>query len=151
MRLEAQYAWSLYGLGKVNYQLGNAQISIPYYQKSIEYAKQGNTPIHPFVLLLSYAGLAEIFKDRGNKDSAIIYFNKALESVPTINRAKLKIYRSLVLMYEGADDHMAVKYLKLETALRDSLFNSKNNKRSFIAYFYNEREKDATTNDRSTD
>ena len=136
----AQYAWSLYGLGKVNYQLGNVEISIPYYRKSVEYAKQDSTPNHSFVLLLSYAGIAEIFKDSGNKDSAFIYFNKALEANPAINRVKLNTYRSLVSMYEGADDHIAVKYLKLEAALRDSLFNSKKTK-EVQSLTYNEQER----------
>ncbi|MBC7826892.1 MAG: tetratricopeptide repeat protein [Chitinophagaceae bacterium] len=142
---DAMYAFSLYGLGKVNYQLGHINIAIPYYQKSIEYAKLDDRKWNLFVLLLSYSGIADIFKDRGNTDSAFVYYNKALESNPDLNRVKLTIYRNVASMYEGKDDRLAVKYLKLEARLRDSLLNSKTSK-AIQTLTYNEYERQRELN-----
>jgi tetratricopeptide (TPR) repeat protein len=131
--------FTMYGLGRVNYLLGNVSIATPYYYESIR-CGQNDGALNPFNLLLSYSGIAEIFEGRAMKDSALVFYQKALDSHPQVNRVKLNIYKRLIRMYDGVDNNMALKYFKLESALRDSLLNARKIKEA-QTLLYNERER----------
>jgi len=78
------YTFTYYGMGKANYQLGNLFIAMAYYKKSYEYVR----PYDRYVYL-SNAGLGELYNAMGNRDSAIIYYNKALSGTTKTKKGYL--------------------------------------------------------------
>ncbi len=118
----AEYTITLYGLGKVNFELGNLSIARPYYEKGLAYSKKFRDPWYSSI---NYMGLGELYKTEGTRDSAILYYNNALN---TMNEKKLvlTIYNDLADLYQTTDPTLAFHYLKQELQLRDSLFTAKN-------------------------
>ncbi|MEI7526981.1 MAG: tetratricopeptide repeat protein, partial [Mariniphaga sp.] len=78
------YAFTLYGLGKVNYQLGNLSIALSYYKESLVTIekKMNGTSYENWIHGLIYMGIGEVFKSNGHSDSAIVYYKEALKTMP---------------------------------------------------------------------
>ncbi len=133
-----EYALTLWGLGKVNYQQGNLSIAMPYYKKSIEYAKNRTSDGY-YTGGLAFAGMGELFKAMGANDSSIIYYRKALE-IELEPKHKLTIYRNLAELYQNTDKDLAFTYLMKEVKLRDSLYTA-NNKREVKNMTLNEQDR----------
>ena len=136
----SEYTLTLWGLGKVNYQLGNFSIAMPYYKKSIECA--GNNIVDDRFLDLAFSGMGELLKAMGNKDSAVAYYLKALK-IERDPKFKLTDYRNLAELYQNSDEHLAFDYLMNEVKLRDSLYKA-NNKREVKNITLNEQERQNT-------
>jgi tetratricopeptide (TPR) repeat protein len=134
------YAFTLYGLGKVNYQLGNLSIAMSYYKESLSLIINiTETSFYNWLHGLIYMGLGEVFKSNGHSDSSIIYYKKALKIMPE-EILKPLIYRNLAELYKNINKDTAFNYLMQEVKLTDSL-NNANNKRDIKILTLNEQER----------
>ena len=120
------YAFTLYGLAKVNYQLNNLSIAMPYYKQSLELIdKRPDANYTNWIRGLNFIGLAELFKSAEHADSSIFYYSKALQVMPEKILIP-NIYRNLAELYKNKDKDLAFDYLMKEAKLRDSLHNATN-------------------------
>ena len=134
------YAFTLYGLGKVNYQLGNLSIAISYYKESLALMiNKTETSYDNWIHGLIYMGLGEVFKSNGHSDSAIFYYKEALKTMPEETLSPV-IYRNLAELYKNINKDTAFNYLMKEVKLTDSL-NNTNNKRDIKNLTLNEQER----------
>ena len=134
------YAFTLYGLGKVNYQLGNLSIAMSYYKESLSLIINiTETSFYNWLHGLIYMGIGEVFKLNGHSDSSIIYYKEALKTMPE-EVLKPVIYRNLAELYKNINKDTAFNYLMKEVKLTDSL-NSANNKRDIKTLTLNEQER----------
>ncbi len=134
------YAFTLYGLGKVNYQLGNLSIATSYYKESLalminKTVRSYDNWIHGLICM----GLGEVFKSNGHTDSAIVYYKEALKTMPEVILIPA-IYRNLAELYKNSNTDTAFNYLMMEVKLTDSL-NSATNKRDIKNLTLNEQER----------
>ncbi|MBS1729533.1 MAG: tetratricopeptide repeat protein [Bacteroidetes bacterium] len=111
---------ALGGMGLVNFKLGNGDIAKPYLYKAIQYSTDA---YDTYYLMFNYDFLAQVYAKENNTDSAISYYNKALNIAHKLRygKEKLDLYKPLAMLYEKTDPQMAITYFKLESALRDSL------------------------------
>ncbi len=134
------YAFTLYGLGKVNSQLGNLSIAMSYYKESLlQIVNNTETSYYNWLHGLIYMGLGEIFKSNGHSDSAIVYYKEALKIMPEEILIPA-IYRNLAELYKNINKDTAFNYLMKEVKLTDSL-NNANNKRDIKILTLNEQER----------
>ena len=134
------YAFTLYGLGKVNFQLGNLSIATSYYKESLTLMINKNeTSYDNWIHGLICMGLGEVFKSNGHADSAIVYYKEALKTMPEEILIPV-IYRNLAELYKDSNKDIAFNYLMKEVILTDSL-NSAINKRDIINLTLNEQER----------
>ena len=135
------YAFTLYGLGKVNYQLGHLSIAMSYYKESLVLIekKMSGTSYENWIHGLIYMGLGEVFKSNGHSDSAIVYYKEALKIMPEEILIPV-IYRNLAELYKNINKDTAYNYLMKEVKLTDSLHNA-NNKRDIKNLTLNEQER----------
>ena len=134
------YAFTLYGLGKVNYQLGNLSIAMSYYKESLALIiNKTETSYENWVHGLICMGLGEVFKSNGHSNSAIVYYKEALKTMPQEILIAV-IYRNLAELYKNTNKDTAFNYLMMEVKLTDSL-NSAINKRDIKILTLNEQER----------
>ena len=135
------YAFTLYGLGKVNYQLGHLSIAMSYYKESLVLIvkKMKETSYDNWIHGLICMGLGEVFKSNGHSDSAIVYYKEALKTMPEEILIPV-IYRNLAELYKNINKDTAFNYLMKEVKLTDSL-NNANNKRDIKNLTLNEQER----------
>jgi tetratricopeptide (TPR) repeat protein len=136
----ATYAFTLYGLGKVNYQLGNLSIAMSYYKESLALMiNKAETSYDNWIHGLICMGLGEVFKSNGHADSAIVYYKKALKTMPEVILLPV-IFRNLAGLYKNINKDTAFNYLMMEVKLTDSL-NNATNKRDIKNLTLNELER----------
>ena len=136
----ATYAFILYGLGKVNYQLGNLAIAMSYYKESLALMiNKTETSYDNWIHGLICMGIGEVFKSNGHADSAIVYYKEALKTMPEEILIPV-IYRNLAELYKNSNKDIAFNYLMKEVILTDSL-NSAINKRDIKNLTLNEQER----------
>ncbi|GEM_PF-291855 len=136
----ATYAFTLYGLGKVNYQLGNLSIAMSYYKESLALMmNKAETSYDNWIHGLICMGLGEAFKSNGHTDSAIVYYKEALKTMPEEILMPV-IYRNLAELYKNSNKDTAFNYLMMEVKLSDSLNNAAN-KRDIKNLTLNEQER----------
>ena len=136
----ATYAFILYGLGKVNYQLGNLAIAMSYYKESLALMiNKTETSYDNWIHGLICMGIGEVFKSNGHADSAIVYYKEALKTMPEEILIPV-IYRNLAEHYKNSNKDIAFNYLMKEVILTDSL-NSAINKRDIKNLTLNEQER----------
>ncbi len=134
------YAFTLYGLGKVNYQLGNLSIATSYYKESLALMiNKTETSYENWIHGLICMGLGEVFKSNEHADSAIVYYKEALKTMPEVILIPT-IYRNLAELYKNNNKDTAFNYLMKEVLLTDSL-NNANNKRDIKNLTLNEQER----------
>jgi two-component system sensor histidine kinase UhpB len=111
--------------------LGNAFASKANYDSALFYYRTGllvsiNTN-WPIMTIDIYNGIAKMYKAKGNLDSALWYAQKVLTGrigKPYPN-CLLKASNILVSIYESKNKpDSTLKYLRIATAIKDSLFNS---------------------------
>ena len=117
--------FALYGLGKVNYQLGNYTIALPYYKKALELSSKA--PYFPgewykFIITI---GIAEVYEKQGLQNEAISLYKKAL-SIQDKDKLTPSVYIALSNLYKESNPTFAYQYLRKGMNLRDSLFSAKN-------------------------
>ena len=97
-------------------RLGNGELALEFYKKSIQPALSDNARGD---LVNIYNGIAEVYKARGNIDSATVNAKRAL----FYDSGSLKATGILVDIYESVNNKdSTLKYLKLITALKDGIF-----------------------------
>lgn len=135
------YAFTLYGLGKVNYLSGNLSIAMSYYKESMAFIvkKVNGTSYEKWIHGLICMGLGEVFKSTGYSDSATVYYKAALRTMPEEVLIPV-IYRNLAELYKDTNKDTAFNYLMLEVKLTDSL-NNANYKRDIKNLTLNEQER----------
>jgi len=117
--------FALLGLGKVNYQLGNYTIALPYYKKALELSNKA--PFFPgqwYKFIISI-GMAEIYEKQGLQNEAIALYKKAI-SLEYNDKLTPGVYIALAKLYKQSNPSLAYQYLSKGMTLRDSLFNAKN-------------------------
>jgi len=113
----ATYAFTLYGLGKVNYQLGNLPIAMSYYKESLALMiNKAETSYDNWIHGLICMGLGEAFKSNGHADSAIVYYKEALKTMPEEILIPV-IYRNLAKLNKKINTDTAFNNLMMEVIL----------------------------------
>jgi hypothetical protein len=107
----------LSGLGNVHARMGHPELALPYYRMSIAAAPAGGEDFAK-----SYYGLAMLFKQSGQTDSAFFYANKALAQSVLWPETHIKSAMLLSDLYEGKDNNQAFFYYKKAIQTRDSIY-----------------------------
>jgi signal transduction histidine kinase len=133
--------------GQLQAKLGNIEQAMDFYHQSVLYAKP-EAALN--VLNLSYMGLADLHREAGQRDSSIHYARLALEAAETNNFRKgtVDACRLLSQLYEGSDEQQAFKYLRMATAISDSLFTSERAAQVQSMYFLEDQRRQAEENER---
>jgi hypothetical protein len=97
--------------------MGHAELALPYYRMSIATAPPGGEDFPK-----SYYGLAMLFKQNGQTDSAFFYANKALAQSVLWPETHVKSALLLSELYEGKDNSLAFFYYKKAIQTRDSIY-----------------------------
>ena len=122
-QLNPDYGYGLQKMAIAYARLGNGELALEFYKKSMQPALRDNVRGD---LVNIYNGIAEVHKAKGNIDSATVYAKLALSSEIGQHDPSGALKASLILIdiYESINNKdSAIKYLKLTTALKDSLFN----------------------------
>jgi len=128
-------------LGQVHAKKGNDSMAMNLFRKSIPYSVAEKEPA---TLSSSYLGIASLFQKTGQKDSSILYAQKALAAGQELNSVShiLAATYLLSLVYENLDEQEALRYHKMATTLKDSLFNvDKLRQFQNLAYVEHQRKK----------
>jgi len=121
-QLNPGYGYGLEKMAIAYSRLGNDELALEFYKKSMLPALRENERGD---LINIYNGIAEIYKARGDIDSAIISAKRALFNDP----GSLEAAGILVDIYESVKNKdSTLKYLKLTTALKDTLFTHEKEK-----------------------
>ncbi|GAB2584424.1 ATP-binding protein [Spirosoma areae] len=125
--------------GVVYYKKGQSDLAMSYFRRSI--ATSTGTPHGQ-----SYQGLALIFRDRNQLDSARFYAKKSLEIQQQRNQTIYVIESANLLfdLYKTSNPAEALNYHLLASATKDSLFNQEK-ARQVEKLAYEEREREART------
>lgn len=136
---------STYYLGMTYAKLGKTDMALSYFRKSLFYSRQFNTN---YTISRTYQGLAEIFKKNGQLDSTIFYCKKALNEKDANVYYLITVTDASTLLadvYEQKNNPVeALKYYKMATAARDSLF-AREKTRQIEKLAYEEKEREART------
>jgi len=112
-------------LGDIRVKSGNAQQALAFYQKSLHISLEKN---EPRASAYAYNKIATVFANSNHPDSAIFYARKGLEESQSIAQ-KRTIFEPAALLselYEPKDAKESVRYLKLASIYKDSLFGAGN-------------------------
>ncbi|HJS56134.1 MAG TPA: tetratricopeptide repeat protein, partial [Chitinophagaceae bacterium] len=110
-------------LGDIKMKSGNRAEALSYYHKSLQIAIQNN---ERRASAASYNKIASLYKILNMPDSGIYYANKGLEESELISHKRriLEAASLLSYFYEQKDAKESLRYLKIATAYKDSLFGS---------------------------
>ncbi len=120
--------------GEIYYKKGDRDLAMSYFRQSIAENKNPDGQ--------SYLGIARIFKDRNQLDSAKIY---AKAGYKIFQSESLTIYiiqsaQLLFDLYKDSDPKEALKYLIITTTTKDRLFNQ-NKARQVEKLYFEEQER----------
>jgi tetratricopeptide (TPR) repeat protein len=112
----------LINLGNIHLKLGNYDLALPFYRKSSYYGYKFNNYID---ICYSYFGMVNLFEKTGQRDSSILYADKAFSEARKGNLSLEMFTASTYLsnFYENVNTDSTLKYLRLSVVLKDSLFN----------------------------
>jgi signal transduction histidine kinase len=110
-------------LGQVHAKIGNDAQAMVFFRNSIPYSLTDKDYI---TLNETCIGIALLFKKSGQTDSSISYVKKGLEVAQQRNYLKgvLEATKLLSQLYEGINEHEALRYYKKAAVINDSLFNA---------------------------
>jgi two-component system, NtrC family, sensor kinase len=138
-QLNPDYGYGLEKMAVTYARLGKDDLALEFYKKAIPPNLRDNVRID---LINIYNGIAELYKARGNIDSATVYAKTALsyDAGQHYPSESLEASGILIDIYESINNKDSVlKYLKLTIALKDSLFNQEKEKlRTIEKITYNE-------------
>ena len=119
--------------GEIYYGKGNKDLAMSYFRQAIAEDKNPNGE--------AYMGIARIFKDRNQLDSARFYAKESLKMLQSISKTIYIIQSAQLLfdLYKDSDPKEALKYLVIATSTKDSLF-SQNRARQVEKLYFEERE-----------
>lgn len=110
-------------LGDIHAKMGKTDLALNYYREGISVAKREFTYVE---LIDIYNDMSKIFKSIGKTDSAIFYADKSIiqEGIHAHPEGVLSASKQLAGLYESKKiPDSTIKYLKLASALNDSLFS----------------------------
>jgi len=117
--------WSYQGLGKIHLLMNNNDLALSYLYKGLTYAYRINDP---WLFSYSHESLSDLYQETKNWDSAL-YYGRRLLAIAAMHKhfeMYLSAYKRLATIYEGRNNDSAVKYYKLASLLKDSIFSSNN-------------------------
>jgi signal transduction histidine kinase len=116
--------------GEVYYQKDQKDLAMSYFRRSIATISEGSPPDGQNDAQ-AYLGMALIYRDRNELDSARYFAQKALRILQEKKRTIYVIQAANVLfeLYQNSDPAEALKYLVISSATKDSLFNQENGRK----------------------
>lgn len=112
----------LNALGSIQARLGNDNIALAYYKKSLDV----NEYTHNMTdLSRTCLGIAKLNQRDGKRDSALFYLKQAYAAgqKASYQDGMLKASTLLASLYEQNNNDSTLKYLKLSVAIKDSIFS----------------------------
>jgi len=109
-------------LGNVHTALGNTELAFSYFRMGVASTIENN---YTRVLSENYLGLAKLFMESSNRDSAIYYAKKTL-AISDLSKNKSGVMdaaRLLSQLYENTNDKEAFRYNKMALEATDSIFS----------------------------
>ena len=109
-------------IGSTYAKMGNDTLALKYYRLSIEALSKSNN-YKGFAA--AYNGIAKLYKKEGKTDSCIYYAKKGFDIAQKVSFKKGVFETSLFLseIYENKDAALSLRYFKIATAAKDSMFN----------------------------
>ena len=113
------------GIGNLQVKLGNNRLALDYYQKGLKITLKNN--IHRASTSL-FNAIADLYKKTNQLDSCTYYAKKGLKEAQLISFQRNILAASTLLaeLYEPRDAKEALRYYKIATAAKDSLFGKEN-------------------------
>ncbi len=113
--------------GEVYYQKGQKDLAMSYFRRSIASINQAS-PSDGEGHGQDYLGMASIFRDGNELDSARFFAQKALRLLQKKQRTIYLIQAADLLfeLYKNSNSEEALKYLRISSATKDSLFSQEN-------------------------
>jgi two-component system, NtrC family, sensor kinase len=108
-------------LSEINRKMGNYEKAMDLYQECLNISKKENSDVEYQV---TFAEMAEYYKQKGDMDSCIFYKEKTL-AIALKRNAQVTINKEsdfLASYYDIIDPIKAIKYYRLETSSRDSVY-----------------------------
>jgi tetratricopeptide (TPR) repeat protein len=139
------YGYFERNLGLVEAARKNFPAALAFFRKSVESCLATDDLQY---LSTTYAAMANFYKERGQRDSAIAYTKKALFTAQacSYNLGILEASKELSDFYAGNNNEEAFRYLSLATAARDSLFSQEKVKQILsFSFEQKQREQDLET------
>ncbi len=140
-----QLSGSLTGLGDVHAALGNFDLALSFFRKSISNSLEINNTQN---LCFTYFHLSKVFTKMGVRDSAIYYAKQALLIAQDKQFRKIlaDAAKQLSQLYENINDKEALRYYKLSMDVKDSIFNASSTAQ-IQAMTFNEQERQREINE----
>jgi tetratricopeptide (TPR) repeat protein len=113
-------------IANLHYEAGNSENAISYYKKSIYYNTKVNR--EPIESVSIYNGLSQAYEAIHKPDSALLYYQKAVEIIPKVkdqkDQAIADVYSNLGQLYETKGQFILAtayfeKALKIQRAMED--------------------------------
>ncbi len=113
------------GLARIQTKLGNKRVALNYYDTAAQLA---NRQHNHFDLSLAFINAAMLYKALAKSDSSIHYAIKALAEAKVISQKKgvLDASNLLAQLYEKNDLKESLRYYKMASAIKDSLYGLSN-------------------------
>jgi C4-dicarboxylate-specific signal transduction histidine kinase len=90
-------------------------------------------------LAIAYLGMAALYKEAGNLDSALFYCRETLQMAQEkkFNKELLQTYKMLAFIYNKSNPSESVHFYKRAAIIQDSLFNQEK-QRQLLSHKFNE-------------
>ena len=113
------------GLGDIQSRKGNFIPAMSFYRKSLSIASLNVSHRN---IALAYLGIAGLYKNMNQLDSAIYYAKKALAKASLVSQKRTTVDVSTLLseLYEPIDTKESYRYYKLSTTTKEGLFGAGN-------------------------
>jgi signal transduction histidine kinase len=117
--------FSTYGLGVIQEKLHHTDSALFYYERAVP-AFKGSNIFRSSNLIDAYTGIAGIYKNESQYDSALYYAKMAYQLSKEINQinSTYKASEMLASLYEGVNDKESLYYYKIAVAAKDSMITA---------------------------
>jgi tetratricopeptide (TPR) repeat protein len=114
---------ALNGLGAVQLDMGHAELAIGYFREAL---RNGIANMDSTGLADTYLEIAKLYETTGQRDSSIIYGEKAMVTAQRMNVLKNIIESGKLLsrLYRDKNDKAALRNLMISQQANDSMFNT---------------------------
>lgn len=125
-------------LGSIQGKLDNNEIGIAYLKKAVNLSLYYEDWVDCYE---ANHEIGKIYKKIGYPDSSLIYYRTAFDAAQKLkyNRGMIDVANALAGYYRESNKDSTLKYLEIETALKDSMFNEEK-LRNVQNMMYNENE-----------
>jgi C4-dicarboxylate-specific signal transduction histidine kinase len=117
-------------------QIQARQLALQYFRQSASMKKNDGKLKD---LAIAYLGMAALYKEAGNLDSALFYCRETLQMAQEkkFNKELLQTYEMLASIYEKSNPSESVHFYKRAAIIQDSLFNQEK-QRQLLSHKFNE-------------